>query len=239
MLGSSLVVVVLRGYSIVTWQYSRYKCNLVEAQGCNDEAAIHRRLAQICRKSLGTKGWVLGSKVDGLALVSISSQPSVCLWGCHARGQGSPAATSAQSCGASHAGLAAWQPGWPHPVQLPTLLPLQYRAGEPFKLSACRGKHGTVPTHTAVCYYPAALPAPARPGYMCMYSYESGSSLGEVEDTCKTVPLGEWREAKGVFMHRRPLQYIRPQTRPFANPQTTDCSIEGAIICFFVSIHFC
>lgn len=40
----------------------------------------------------------------------------------------------------------------------------------------------------------------------------------EVEDTCKTIPLGGLREAKGVFMHRRPLQYIRPQTYPFANP---------------------
>lgn len=52
--------------------------------------------------------------------------------------------------------------------------------------------------------------------------------LGEFEDTCKTVPLGEWREAKDEFMHRRPLQYIRPQTRPFVNPQTTGCSNRGA-----------
>lgn len=133
------------------------------------------------------------------------------------------------------------------PVVAPHPAAPQYRAGEPFKLSACRGKHGTVPTHTVVCCYPAAL-LPCRPaalppgpglGTWCMYSYEVQFQPWEVEDTCKTVPLGEWREAKGVFMHRRPLQYVRPQTSPFANPQTTDCSIEGAIICFFVPIHFC
>lgn len=236
MLGSSLVVVVLRGYSIVTWQYSRYKCNLVEAQGCNDEAAIHRRLAQICRGRWVPRGGFWVPRWTGSLLYLSPLSPLCASWDAMQGARGLPQLLLPNLAVAP---TLAWQPGWPHPVQLPTLLPLQYRAGEPFQLSACRGKHGTVPTHTAVCCYPAALPAPARPGYMCMYSYESRSSLGEVEDTCKTVPLGEWREAKGVFMHRRPLQYIRPQTRPFANPQTTDCSIEGAIICFFVSIHFC
>lgn len=94
-------------------------------------------------------------------------------------------------------------------------------------LSLARAAVSTVryPTHTAVCCYPAALPP--WPGLVHVHVHTQ--QPWEVEDTCKTGPLGEWREAKGEFMHRRPLQYIRPQTqaRPFARPQTTDCSIEG------------
>lgn len=92
-------------------------------------------------------------------------------------------------------------------------------------LSLARAAVSTVryPTHTAVCCYPAALPP--WPGVVHVHVHTQ--QPWEVEDTCKTGPLGEWREAKGEFMHRRPLQYIRPRTSPFAKPQTTDCSIEG------------
>lgn len=179
-------------------------------------------------RSLGTKGWVLGSKCR-LSLPRCAS-------GMQYKGPG--VSWPPPPAGAvGDASPAALVPN----LALPP--PLKYRAGERFKLSACRGKHGTVPTHTAVCCYPAALPP--RPGPVQCGCTHPGSQTGvqfqpwEVEDTCKTVPLGGRREAKGVFMHRRPLQYIRPQTRPFANPQTAGCSIEGAIICFFVPIHFC
>lgn len=243
MLGSSLVVVVLPGYSIVTWQYSRYKCNLVEAQGCNDEAAIHRRLARICHSRWVSKGGFWVPRWDSLLYLSPLSP--LCASGDVMQGaRGLPQLLLPNLAVPP---TLAWQPG---------SLAGHTRSSSPLcchcstelvnHLSLARAAVSTVrylrtpqSAATLLPRYPAALPAPAGPGYMCMYSYESSSSLGEVEDTCKTVPLGEWREAKGVFMHRRPLQYIRPQTRPFANPQTTDCSIEGAIICFFVSIHFC
>lgn len=139
------------------------------------------------RRSLGTKGWVLGSNVVSVVCLSINVLSGMAMQGTRGKAgpwDASPARSSrAQSCS-----------------------PLQYRAGEPFKLSACRGKHGTVATHTAVCCYPAALPPWPGPGTGCMYT-----PWGTFEDTCKTVPLGEWREAKDEFMHRRPLQYSGPR----------------------------
>lgn len=107
--------------------------------------------------SLGTKGWVLGSNLDSLMCISLCV-PS----GMQCKGPG-PGPPGVKLC-------PPWEPGtWEDasPAALvPNLCaasPLQYRAGEPFKLSACRGKHGTVATHTAVCCYPATL-LPCRPG---------------------------------------------------------------------------
>lgn len=89
---------------------------------------------------------------------------------------------------------------------------------------------------TLLPYRPCCPGALASPG-TCACT----QTAWEVEDTCKTVPLGEWREAKGVFMHRRPLQSIRPQARLFAKQirRRPAAQSRGAIICFFVSIHFC
>ena len=196
-------------------------------QRCNVEALIHRRLVQFCRVRWVPKD---GFRVPRLTLYCKCKGPGAS----YPLGRGRRRLTRsscAQSCAASHAPGAA-----PHcSTELVNDLSLARTAVSTLRYIRT--------PQSAATLLPCCPAAQARPG-TCPCT-RPGSQLGfqfqpwEVEDTCKTVPLGEWREAKGVFMHRRPLQSIRPQARPDANPQTTDCSIEGAIICFFVSIHFC
>lgn len=163
---------------------------------------MHRWLAQSdLPPSLGTKGWVLGSKVVSLLCISLG----VCLWDAMqgTRGKLAPWAmgrrltrsSRAQSCAASHAGSCS---------------PLQYRAGQPFKLSACRGKHGTAPwvpyAHRSLLLpcCPAAL---ARPG-TCACTHPA--ALGGFEDTCKTGPLGVRVEGGQGRVHASSTVAVHP-----------------------------
>lgn len=148
------------------------------------EAPVHRRLAPNLPRPLGTKVWVLGSQ-DSCSLSRLCVSPCqpacsvcVCLWeamqgtrgrlGPLGRGRRLTRSSRAQSCATSHARHAG------------SSSPLQYRAGERFKLSACRGKHGSVPYAHRRLLLPCRPAALARPGPTRMYTQE-------VEDTCKTA----------------------------------------------------
>lgn len=132
---------------------------------------MHRRLAQ--------SAVVAGYQRVGFGFQSCLScvSPCVCLWGCNARDQGLAypwamgrrltRSSRAQSCAASHAGSCS---------------PLQYRAGQPFKLSACRGKHGRVPYAHRSLLLPCCPAALARPGTCACTQPAALGGRGHMQD---------------------------------------------------------
>lgn len=196
------------------WRFRRSKCALehrykgtLESRGSRASTAGPKSAAAAGYQSVG-----FGFPRFVLPVTAVSlpaSLPALCVCVC--------VCASGRQCKGPGVGWAPWAVGDVSPAALVPNLAQPPTPATPGAaphcstelvndLSLARAAASTVvyPTHTAGCCYPAALPpwpGPVPRGCTHRRSRTHARQL---------VPLGGWREAKGVFMHRRPLQYIRP-----------------------------